>query len=98
MNENMDGKANNSYVYVISLVAAIGGFLFGYDLSLISGAIIFLEEQFHLSPFMKGLTVSCAYWGSISGSLLGLWLADAVGRKKSMFVAVSVKFVLFYPC
>lgn len=87
MNENMEGKAGGSYVYLISLVAAVGGFLFGYDLSLISGAIIFMEKSFQLTPATKGLAVSSAYLGSIAGPILGLWMADAFGRKKSLVFA-----------
>ena len=49
-----EGKASIRYLYLITLVAAVGGFLLGYDLSLISGAIIFLKAEWNLSPFWMG--------------------------------------------
>ena len=86
-NDHLEGKAGKGYVYAISLVAALGGFLFGFDLSIISGAIIFLAEQFHLTAAAKGFAVSSAILGCIAGPLLSLWLADAIGRKKTLAVA-----------
>jgi hypothetical protein len=52
-----DGKIGAVYLYVIALVAALGGFVHGYGLSLISGAVIFLDREFSLSPFWCG-----AFW------------------------------------
>ena len=45
MNEqvNADGKAGPWYIYVVTMIAAVGGFLFGYDLSIISGTMLFVE-------------------------------------------------------
>ena len=85
--DSLEGKEGDWYVYAISLVAALGGFLFGFDLSIISGAIIFLAEQFHLTAAAKGFAVSSAILGCIVGPLLSLWLADAIGRKKTLALA-----------
>lgn len=87
------GKGNNSYVYLISFVAATGGFLFGYDLSIISGALIFLEKYFELDATTKGTAVSSAIFGSIAGPLFGMWLCDAVGRRTTLAIA-SVCFLI----
>ena len=87
------GKANNSYVYLISFVAATGGFLFGYDLSIISGALIFLETHFELDAVAKGTAVSSAILGSIAGPLFGMWLSDALGRRTTLAIA-SVCFLI----
>lgn len=81
------GKINNSYVFLVSFVAATGGFLFGYDLSIISGALIFLEEYFELDATSKGTAVSSAIFGSIAGPLFGMWLCDAVGRRTTLAIA-----------
>ena len=54
---------------MITLVAATGGFLFGYDLSIISGALIFLEKHFELDSTGTGFAVSSAILGSIAGPL-----------------------------
>lgn len=87
------GKVNNSYVYLISFVAATGGFLFGYDLSIISGALIFLETHFELDATSKGTAVSSAILGSIAGPIFGMWLCDAVGRRMTLAIA-SVCFLI----
>jgi len=88
-----EGKAGFWYVYLVSLVAAIGGFLFGFDLSIISGAIIFLEDVFKLDANMKGFAVSSAVLGCIMGPAIGLWLADSMGRRPTLIIA-SVFFMV----
>ena len=75
------------YLYMIVLVAAVGGFLFGYDLSLISGAIIFLETQFELTPFWYGVVMGSAILGCPFGPLAGVWLADTLGRKRTLVLS-----------
>lgn len=82
-----DTRAGKFYIYIIALVASIGGFLFGYDLVIISGALPFLEESFSLTPALKGFAVSSAILGAISGPLVGLWCADRLGRRKTMMLA-----------
>ncbi len=80
-------KASVWYVYLLSFVAALGGFLFGYDLALISGAIIFLEKHFQLTAITKGFAASSAILGCLAGPILGLWFADYFGRRKTLFIA-----------
>ncbi len=75
------------YIYKIALVASIGGFLFGYDLVIISGAILFVEKHFHLTAAMKGFAVSSALLGALIGPLAGLWFADRIGRRKTMMAS-----------
>lgn len=74
-------------LYLIALVAATGGFLFGYDLSIISGAMIFLEQEFQLESTGKGIAMSSAILGSILGPVVGMWLNDAIGRRSTLWVA-----------
>ncbi|GAA5221045.1 sugar porter family MFS transporter [Membranihabitans marinus] len=80
-------KINVRYVYGIALIASVGGFLFGFDLVIISGAILFIEDAFQLSTAMKGFVVSSAILGSVSGPLIGLKFADFIGRRKTMMIA-----------
>ncbi|MEA1952039.1 MAG: MFS transporter, partial [Planctomycetota bacterium] len=75
------------YLYLVALVAAVGGFLFGYDLSLISGAILFLKTEFSLTPFWFGFVTGSAVLGCPFGPLAGVWLADTFGRKRTLIVA-----------
>jgi MFS transporter, SP family, arabinose:H+ symporter len=79
--------AGRLYAFFISFVAAIGGFLFGYDLVIIGGAQIFLKEQFALSPAELGFATSSAILGCIVGPALSGWLCDRVGRKSTLFVS-----------
>lgn len=76
-------------LYMIALVAATGGFLFGYDLSVISGALIFLKDQFHLDSAGEGFAVSSAILGSIAGPLFGMALNDRIGRRATLWVAAA---------
>jgi sugar porter (SP) family MFS transporter len=75
------------YLYMITFVAAVGGFLFGYDLSLISGAIVFLKDEWDLSPFWKGAVTGSAILGCPFGPLAGVWLADRFGRNKTLLLS-----------
>ena len=68
-------------------MAAIGGFLFGYDLGLIGAANVYLEEQFSLSAAELGFATASAVLGCILGPFLGAWVCDAIGRKKTMIIA-----------
>lgn len=83
-------KASIGYLYLITLVAAVGGFLFGYDLSLISGAIIFLKAEWNLSPFWVGAVTGSAILGCPFGPLAGVWLADTLGRNKALILSAGL--------
>ena len=76
-----------SYVYVISLVAAVGGFLFGYNLTIISGAVIFLQKQFSLTAAQVGFAIGSLSLGCISGPLIAGWFSDRFGRKKGFLLS-----------
>ena len=79
----------NSYLIKSTVVAALGGLLFGFDTVVISGTTSGLTAAYHLSPFMKGFTVSAALWGTVLGSLLAGIPGDRYGRRDSLrFMAV----------
>ena len=80
-------KHSGIYIVAITLIASIGGFLFGYDLVVIAGALPYLEDHFHLSATMKGFAVSSAIMGAITGPLIGLWFSERIGRRKTMMIA-----------
>jgi sugar porter (SP) family MFS transporter len=76
------------YLIWIAAVAALGGFLFGYDWVVIGGAKPFYEAYFHLtSDTLIGWANSCALVGCLAGSLLSGALSDRLGRKRSLLVA-----------
>jgi SP family arabinose:H+ symporter-like MFS transporter len=69
---------------MISIVAALGGLLFGYDTAVVSGAIGFLQKHFGLTAAMKGWAASSALIGCIFGAGGAGWVNDAIGRKKTL--------------
>lgn len=79
----------NGYLVKSTVVAALGGLLFGFDTVVISGTTSGLTATYHLSPFLKGFTVSAALWGTVLGSLLAGIPGDRLGRRDSLrFMAV----------
>ncbi|MDB5012914.1 MAG: transporter [Daejeonella sp.] len=73
-----------------SMVVALGGFLFGFDTAVISGAEKSIQQFWNLNVFEHGLTISIALVGTVIGSLLGSKPSDRFGRKNTlMFVAVA---------
>lgn len=85
--------ARQGYAFYIAFVASLGGFLFGYDLVIISGAQIFLRAQFSLTPQQFGFATSSAILGCIAGPGFGAWLCDRIGRKLTL-IAAAVLFAL----
>ena len=71
----------NPYLLRSSLVAALGGLLFGFDTAVIAGTTRALSETFSLSPTMLGVTVSGALWGTVLGSLGAGPPSDRYGRR-----------------
>ena len=74
----------NSTLIKSTVVAALGGLLFGFDTVVISGAIDTLQGLYHLSPFWKGFTVSAALIGTVIGSMLAGIPGDRLGRRASL--------------
>ena len=74
-------------VVLIAAVAAIGGFLFGFDTAVINGAVDSIREHFALGAGQTGFAVSCALLGSALGAWYAGQLADRVGRVRTMQVA-----------
>lgn len=77
------------YLLLISLVAAMGGLLFGYDWVVIGGAKPFYEPAFHITadPWLSGWAMASALVGCIVGAALSGFLADRFGRKRLLFLA-----------
>lgn len=87
MQNSYSKRSSRIYIGKIALIASIGGFLFGYDLVVIAGALPYLQEHFNLSATMKGFAVSSAILGAIVGPLAGLWFSEKIGRRKTMMTA-----------
>ncbi|MEK4299684.1 D-xylose transporter XylE [Oceanobacillus sp. FSL W8-0428] len=90
-------KKNTRYIVTLTLIAALGGLLFGYDTAVISGAEqslqVYFMESLGLGTFAHGLTVSSALIGCIVGGLISGFLSNRIGRKNSLLVAAVLFFV-----
>jgi len=80
-------KGSAVYVYLLALVAALGGLLFGYDTAVISGAIGYLEKRFVLNDVWKGWAASSALLGCIGGAAMAGALSDRLGRKAALMLS-----------
>ena len=76
---------NTRRVFTWSIIIALGGFLFGLDTAVISGAEQKIQELWKLDVFEHGLTVSIALIGTVVGAMLGGIPSDKLGRKKTLF-------------
>ncbi|XP_028759854.1 inositol transporter 1 isoform X1 [Neltuma alba] len=80
----------NPYILGLTAVAGIGGLLFGYDTGVISGALLYIKDDFQEvkdSNFLQEVIVSMAVVGAIIGAAVGGWINDAYGRKKATLIA-----------
>jgi len=77
----------------VAIIAAMGGFLLGYNQTVIAGALIFIEKDFHLSTIQQELVVSILLIGALIGATFGGILADRIGRKNSLFLVTILFFV-----
>lgn len=78
---------NKSFLLGVTLVATLGGFLFGFDTGVISGAEKLLQTHFGTSAAVHGFVVSSALIGCMVGSFVSGILAKGIGRKKSLLIA-----------
>ena len=77
------GKSRS--VLFLSLAAAMGGFLFGYDTAVINGGEQQIQSVWNLSSFVHGLVMSSALWGTVIGAMCGGKVCDRIGRKPTLF-------------
>ena len=92
----MKSSVNIGYVVFLSVVAALGGFLFGYDTAVISGTIAKVTAQFNLDTMSSGWYVGCALIGSIVGVLFAGILSDKLGRKRTMILSAILFSMVCY--
>lgn len=90
--------ALNSTLIKSTVVAALGGLLFGFDTAVIAGATSALQDRFRLTPSSLGLTVSIALWGTVAGALLAGIPGDRYGRRDSLRVMAILYLVSALGC
>ena len=87
---NEPDESPSGAAIMVALVAALGGFLFGYDSAVINGAITAIGAQFQASPAALGLTVSSALIGAAAGALGAGRIGDHYGRLVAMRIAAAL--------
>ena len=91
---SVQDSGSGLYVFLVCVVAALGGLLFGYDTGVISGAIGFLQEHFGLDPqWGTGGAAACALVGCSLGVAIAGVLSDWLGRKKVLILSAVLFFV-----
>ncbi|KAK7304080.1 hypothetical protein RJT34_15103 [Clitoria ternatea] len=86
----------NPYVLRLAFSAGIGGFLFGYDTGVISGALLYIRDDFKAvdtQTWLQEAIVSMALAGAIIGASVGGWINDRFGRKKAILLADTLFFI-----
>lgn len=87
------GRVNTRFILLITIVATLGGFLFGYDSGVINGTVDGLQQAFNSDSVGTGFSVSSMLLGSAFGAFFAGWLADKFGRKNMLIVA-AVCFII----
>ncbi|MEC0209265.1 sugar porter family MFS transporter [Paenibacillus ehimensis] len=88
-----NGQVSMKFVTLVSIVAALGGLLFGFDTAVVSGAIGFMKQRFDLNELEVGWAVSNLIIGCIAGAAVSGMLSDRFGRKK-VLIAAAVLFII----
>ncbi|HWR51264.1 MAG TPA: sugar porter family MFS transporter [Bryobacteraceae bacterium] len=83
----------NAYLLRSTIVAALGGLLFGFDTAVIAGATRALTDTFQLTPGLLGFTVASALWGTVLGAMFAGLPSDRYGRRASLR-ALAVLYVI----
>ncbi|MES2829210.1 MAG: sugar porter family MFS transporter [Bacteroidota bacterium] len=86
------------YLALITVVASLGGLLFGFDMAVISGVLPFVRKQFELTAFQEGWFVSSALVGCIVGVAFSGDLSDRLGRKKLLFLSAFLFLISAIGC
>jgi MFS family permease len=85
------------YMILVALTVALGGFVWGFDATVISGAVPFIQKYFQLTgdrgDFLLGLAVSCLGWGVLGGTAVAGYFSDRFGRKK-VLITTAVFFTV----
>lgn len=83
-------RYNSGYIIAISFISALGGYLFGFDFAVISGALPFLRTTFGLTPWWEGFLTGSLALGCMLGCLIAGTLAEKYGRRPGLMTAAIV--------
>jgi sugar porter (SP) family MFS transporter len=80
----------NKYVLGISFISALGGYLFGFDFAVISGALPFLQKQFEFNSYWEGFATGILAIGAIAGCIIAGHVANKYGRRPGLMLAAAL--------
>jgi len=80
----LETQVRRGFLWRVSLIAGLGGMLYGYDMGVIAGALNFVREAFALSTRMEEIVVSVVLVGAMSGAVAGGSIADRIGRRATL--------------
>lgn len=93
----MSTSRTDRWVFVISILVGLGGILYGYDIGVVSGALLFIHKTIPMTPTQTGIMVGAVLGGSLVGTLIAGPLADHYGRR-FMISASSCVFIVGVAC
>ena len=91
-------KSRQAYVIFVTVIAAIGGLLFGFDTAIVAGATRYLKDQFALTSLQEGWAVSVVLVGCMFGAGFAGTISDRIGRKRFMLISAVLFFVSAVGC
>ncbi|RYY31279.1 MAG: MFS transporter [Chitinophagaceae bacterium] len=86
----MTPKYKTGYIYLISFISALGGYLFGFDFAVIAGALPFLKAEFDLNAYQEGFTTASLALGCMAGCMYAGRSSESLGRRISLTIAALV--------
>jgi SP family galactose:H+ symporter-like MFS transporter len=89
----MSDKKNNLYILAIALLVSVGGILYGYDIGVVSGALLFIQDTIPLTDAQTGLIVGAVLGGGLVGTIVAGPLGDFLGRRFLIFLS-SIIFLI----
>jgi sugar porter (SP) family MFS transporter len=81
---------NRTYILGISLISALGGYLFGFDFAVIAGALPFLQKQFGLTVYWEGFATGSLALGAILGCIVAGSVSNRYGRRPGLLLAAAI--------
>ena len=83
-------REGKPFLFVVALIAALGGFLFGYDTGVISGALLFIKGDLHATQFEQQAIVGALLLGAVLGAICSGYLADAISRRWTKVISGAI--------
>lgn len=94
INRNVaETRVNRSFLWRVSFIAGLGGILYGFDMGVIAGAMVFVRDSFTLSTRLEEIVVSVVLVGAMLGAIAGGSIADRIGRRATLLWGGAIFFV-----